>query len=109
MSVNEFYTTIYQPHLDNNISHKTVRTRTNILNRYLIESYGSSEINDITKSDINNIYDQAEQNGLKRNTIFGIYAALSSFFRLAMKRNLTTSNPVAEARRIRPSTKYKYV
>ena len=104
MKTNEFYESFYQPYQISNMSRSTYKVRELFITNYLLKPYGEMAINDITADTINGIYEEAERNGLKPNSIFGIYAALSTFFHLAMQNNLIAINPIIKAKRIYPQT-----
>ena len=100
MTNNEFYEAIYKPYQENNMATSTCYTRFGIIKKRLLEEYGEDNICDISSHTIEAIYDDMENQQYAQNTIFGTYAALYSYFRLAADSGKILSNPVEFARTI---------
>lgn len=81
---------------------ETYYARTNLIKNHLLKDYGEMNLTDITNITINQIYDSMAINGLSVNTIFGVYAALSSFFGMAVEHGEVKTNPISHANKIRP-------
>ena len=104
MTNNEFYTNHYKPYQENNMTKGTCSTRCNIIENRLLSTHGTETPDNISNSDIERIYATMESEGLRPNTIFGVYAALYSFFRMAVELGAAEENPVKLARTIRADT-----
>ena len=104
MTNNEFYANHYKPYQENNMTKGTSYIRCNIIEKRLLSSHGTETPESISNSVINGIYDSMESEGLRQNTVFGTYAALYSFFRMAVELGAAEENPVKLARTIRADT-----
>ena len=102
MTNSKFFETIYKPYQNQHMTASTSYTRCNIIKNRLLGHYGEASIDDISYLIIDRIYDGMENRGLKQNTVFGTYAALLSFFKMAVERGESEDNPVKYAKRIRP-------
>ena len=100
MTNNEFFISTYKPYQKQHMTESTCYTRCNILKKRLLAQHGNKTPNDISCLDIEHIYADMEHKGLKQNTIFGTYAALYSFFRMAVTYGEAEENPVKLARTI---------
>ena len=103
MTNNEFYKRIYKPYQEAHMSKNTCIARCGIIEKRLLELHGEETLNSVSFRVIEGIYDEMEAESLKQNTIFGTYAALSSYFRMAVDHNEIVNNPVKFARTIRAS------
>lgn len=101
MTSNEFFGRIYKPYQEQHMTKSTCYTRCNIIGNRLLDEHGEETPNDISYLVIEGIYDGMEAEGLKQNTVFGAYAALYSFFRMAAEYGEAEDNPVKLARTIR--------
>ena len=100
MTNNEFFERIYKPYQEQHVSKSTCYTRCNIIGNRLLDEHGEEEPGDISYLVIEGIYDDMETAGLMQNTIFGTYAALLSFFKMATEYGETDENPVRFARTV---------
>ena len=100
MTNNEFFETIYKPYQEQHMTAGTSYIRCNIIKNRLLEQFGGESPNDISYLMIESIYDNMENQHLKQNTVFGTYAALYSFFRMAVEHDECAENPVKYARTI---------
>ena len=94
MTNNEFFERIYKPYQEQHMSKSTCYTRCNIIGNRLLDEHGEEEPGDISYLVIEGIYDDMETAGLMQNTIFGTYAALLSFFKMAVEYGEVEDNPV---------------
>lgn len=101
MTNNEFYKTVYKPYQEQHMTKGTRRTRCQIIENRLLSKHGNKTPDDVSYLDIERIYDAMEREGLKQNTLFGTYAALYSFFRMAVNHGEAEGNSVKYARTIR--------
>ena len=106
MTNNELFK-IYMNYQFEHAAPNTYYGRVNILKNHFMIDYGEFSPPDITASDINQIYDEMEENGYANNTIYGLYAALQSFFKMAAEYGEIITNPVKTARTIRPTKNNK--
>lgn len=93
---------IYRKYQEENMAFGTSYSRTNLIKNHFLEEYGEKELSDITYITINCVYDSMADSGFSDNTIFGIYAALMSFFKMAAEYGEVESNPVCFAKSVRP-------
>ena len=100
MTNNEFFK-IYRSYQEAHMTRRTCQTRCYIIERYLLEEHGEEKPSDITNMDIDSIYHEMEIRNLAQNTVFGTYAALLSFFKMAVELREAEHNPVSLARAIR--------
>lgn len=100
MTNNEFFETIYKPYQELHMAFSTSYTRCNIIQNRLLEEYGNDTPQSISYLIVEGIYDDMENQGLKQNTLFGTYAALYSFFRMAVEQGESEENPLKYARTI---------
>ena len=100
MTNREFYSKHYKPYQETHMTEKTCYTRCNIIENRLLAAHGDDTPSEIPCHIIEGIYDSMEAEGLKQNTIFGAYAALYSFFRMAVEHGEAEENPVKLARTI---------
>lgn len=103
MNCNDFY----KPYCNYQFRHLSLRTyekRKWCIKTYFLPSCKSKEFGQVSPNDINIIYDQMENSGFAHNTIYGVRAALLSFFKLAEEYHYSNPelNPVKSARLIRP-------
>ena len=78
----------------------TYYPRISILKNHFILRYGDEDVDKISFEDINNIYDSMEKEGYR---LFGVYAALSKFFKYALDRGYISQTPLALSRTIKPN------
>lgn len=83
------------------VSPATFASRMSLLRHWAIPALSDRDISTVTSSDINHIYDAMEAKGLKSNSLFGAYAAFSSFFSYAVSCGYIEENPVSSGRRYR--------
>lgn len=102
MTNSQFYYSIYRNDQAGKVSKNTYASRTSLLWHHLLEAYGSRSVQSMTGEDIDAIYDSLESRGFAHNTIYGVYAALSSFYQLAVEKGVIAQNPVRDARTIKP-------
>jgi site-specific recombinase XerD len=102
MTNNEFFE-IYKKHQMCHISNDSFHTRLKYLRRHFIPVYGAYDIRDISWKHINSIYQIMEEQQYANNTIYGVYSALLSYFKLAIKKGELEYNPVHFAKSVRPS------
>ena len=105
IKVKDFYEKFYEDYQVNNNKERTVRTRRSVFKNHIIPAIGNMAFGNVFSSDINSIYEKMKINGYKQNTIFGVYSALGSIFRLAMEKNCIKKNPMKEAQIIHPMLK----
>lgn len=101
MTNNEFFE-IYSAYQHRHMAYGTYYGRTSLLKNNFLPAYGELTPSDVTYLDINRIYDDMENRGLSVNTIFGVYAALLSYFKMAVEYSEVDNNPVSFAKPIRP-------
>lgn len=101
MTNRDFFASAYGPYQQANMTAGTARARMNIIEHYLLREHGNEAPADIFSSVINGIYDDMEDAGLARNTIYGTAQALRSFFKMAVEYGEAAENPVDGARTIR--------
>lgn len=95
MTNNKFFD-MYCTFQKDHYSFKTAYARTNMLKNHFLPFYGDVPLERVTRADIHHIYDDMERRGLADNTIFGAYAALLSYFKLAITMGLLENNPAAK-------------
>lgn len=100
MTNREFYSKYYKPYQKTHMTEKTCYTRCNIIENRLLAAHGEETPKEISYLIIEGIYDQMKSEGLKQNTIFGAYAALYSFFKMAVEHGESEENPVKIARTV---------
>lgn len=96
----EFFNNFYDNYQKTNMSRSTYVARTSLLWHHLLDGYSGRELRSMRPRDIDDIYDAMEVAGLAQNSVFGMYAALSSFYGLAQQRGLIDENPVRGARTV---------
>ena len=99
----------YENFREHNIRHycfSTHNSKNRFVKNHFLPLYGDKEVGAISYQDINRVYDTMEADGLTQNTIFGGYAALLSYFKLAIGQGEIEENPVKYARSIRPAARY---
>ena len=101
MKHNELYE-LFRDHNIRNYCRGTYIPRNGILRNHFLPEHGNEEVGSTTSLIINSIYDAMEAEGLMPNTIFGAYAAMSSYFNFAIALGELTENPVSSARSVRP-------
>ena len=101
MTNNEFFETIYKPYQERHMTAGTCYSRCSIIKNRLLESRGHEKLSDISNMDINSIYEEMELQKYAQNTLFGTYAALLSFFKMAVELGEIDDNPVSLAKTIR--------
>ena len=100
MTTNSFFS-IYENYQKQHMAYRTWYPRTNLIQNHALPIIGDLQIFEVTSAHIDQIYTSMEESGLKQNTIFGMAAALRSFFKLAMERGYISETPMANARTIR--------
>ena len=100
IKVKDFYNEFYEAFQVANHKEHTVDTRRGIFKNHILPSIGNMSIANVFPSDINAIYLKMEKNAYKQNTLFGVYSALGSIFKLAMEKNFIKTNPMKKARTI---------
>lgn len=100
MTSNEFFV-IFNSYQRTNMSHSTWTSRTSLIRCHFLPEYGNRDLDSITFLDIDHIYDSMKEEHLANNTIFGCYAALNAFFKMAVNRGYIENNPVKGARKVK--------
>ena len=103
MTNTEFFDSIYKPYQKEHYSSGTYFSRTSLLKNHFLPTYGGLTPADISYLDINHVYDDLEDLGFAENTIFGLYASLLSYFKLAISVGEAGDNPTNYSRPIRPA------
>ena len=101
MTNNEFYE-IFRDYNTRNYCYGTHSPRIALIKKHFLSLFGDVAVQAITGSDIDSVYFRMEENNLAHNTIFGAYAAMSSYFNLAIAYDEIVHNPVQDALTIRP-------
>ena len=96
MTNNELFRT-YSAYQYEHMSYKTYYARTNLLKNHFLPRFGALDVTAVSRQDISNVYDALKAWGLADNTVFGVYAALFSFFSMAVEMNLIEENPASRA------------
>lgn len=76
------------------MAYRTWYPRTNLIKNHALPVIGDMELGNVSGSDIEEIYNAMREKGRKQNTIYGMYAALRSFFTYAVEINAITENPM---------------
>ena len=103
MTNNEFFE-IYKHHVLRHPVPGTTNPRLSLIRRHLLPLFGDEDISATSPTSINQMYDSMETAGYARNTIFGAYAAVHIYFKLAYELGCIASNPAPLARVIAPDT-----
>lgn len=101
MTVNEYYN-IYSKDQMNSMARNTWYSRLNLLLNHALPSIGDMELKDVRPDHIHAVYNTMESEGLKQNTIFGMYAAFRSFFTSACEDGYVSENVMNSTRPIKP-------
>ena len=94
---------MYQEYEDYQKQSKTSGTagvRCGLIKKYAFPVIGELEFERACSSHIAKIYRCMEEQGLRQNTLYGMQAALRSYFKFALDRGYTVSNPMLYAKRI---------
>ena len=73
----------------------TALVRCGLIQNYALPIIGEMHFEQPSASNIISIYKSMEDQGLKSNTIYGMQAALSSYFKYARQRGYTGSDPMS--------------
>ena len=93
---NDQFFEIYKSYNSNGFSRKTCITKISLLKNHFLPLYGDIELNSITPGDINKVYEELTDANYSPCTVFGTYAALSVYFKLAIDTgNYNNVNPVS--------------
>lgn len=103
MTNNEFFE-IYKQHILRHPVPGTTLPRLSLIRCHLLPLLGDEDIGSTSPADINQLYDNMQQSGYAHNTIFGAYAAVHIYFKLAYELGYIATNPAPLARVITPDT-----
>lgn len=98
MTVNQVFEAYIQ-YQKTHMAPATLASRGSLLKHWALPQLGERNVSDIKPADIEAIYDQMEDDGLKANTLFGAYAAMRSFFRYAQESGYIDQNPAIQTRK----------
>ena len=104
MTNNDFFK-LFEDYNNRNYCKGTSYARNCIVKNHFLPSNGTAEVSATTYMDINDAYNAMELSGLAQNTVFGAYAALMKYFKFAIESGEIDTNPVSDARKIRPMLK----
>ncbi len=96
MTNNEFFES-FNAYQHEHLAFRTYYARTSYLKNHFLPDYGEVTPADVTSTDLDRIYDNMSSRRLASNAIFGMYAVLLSYFKLATKMDLTHQNPTSRS------------
>lgn len=101
MTNNEFFE-IYKHHVLRHPVPGTTIPRLSLIRCHFLPDFGNNDIESTSPSAINQMYESMEKAGYAQNTIFGAYAAVHIYFKLAHELGYISTNPAPLARVISP-------
>lgn len=95
----------YQEYAHEHMKQYTRYTRTSYIRKHFLPYYGDFRLSATGPICINKACEAMESAGYAQNTVFGLYSALLSFFKLAADTGYIHESPGIAARPVKPDLK----